>query len=112
MVLIFQLEVFCFTAEANEFAADVLGIEYLKKANRDPGALSIILEKLAGQELLVARRQDPFLRTHPLSKERLKFVNRHKLNQLIVETEKDKVMYKRLSKDRCLYSSLLVRPYS
>ncbi len=83
-------------SRANEFAADVLGIEYLKKANRDPGALSIILEKLAGQELLVARRQDPFLRTHPLSKERLKFVNRHKLNQLIVETEKDKVMYKRL----------------
>ena len=31
-------------SRANEFAADVLGIEYLKKANRDPGALSIILE--------------------------------------------------------------------
>ena len=83
-------------SRANEFAADALGIKYLKAAKRDPGALGIILEKLAGQELLVSERQDPFLRTHPLSRDRLKFIRRHKLNQFIKESEKDIVLYKRL----------------
>ena len=83
-------------SRANEFAADSLGIKYLKKANIDPGALGIILEKLAGQELLISRRQDPFLRTHPLSKDRLKFIRKHKLNNEIVEKNSDKILYKRL----------------
>ena len=83
-------------SRANEFAADTLGIKYLKKANRDPGALGIILEQLAGQELLISKRQDPFLRTHPLSKERLKFIRRHQLNDKVIETNKDKILYKRL----------------
>ena len=61
-------------SRANEYAADALGIKYLKKANRDPGALGIILDQLAGKELLISERQDPFLRTHPLSKERLSFI--------------------------------------
>tara|TARA_Y100001970_G_scaffold225139_1_gene277905 strand:- start:341 stop:1693 length:1353 start_codon:yes stop_codon:yes gene_type:complete len=83
-------------SRANEFAADALGIKYLKKANRDPGALGIILEQLAGQELLISSRQDPFLRTHPLSRERLKFIRKHKLSDKIVEPNKDKILYKRL----------------
>ena len=56
--------------------------------------LGIILEKLAGQELLISEKQDPFLRTHPLSKDRLKFIKRHKLNNEIVEPEKDKIFIK------------------
>ena len=83
-------------SRANEYAADALGIEYLKKANRDPGALSIILEQLSGKELLISERQDPFLRTHPLSKERLKFINKHKLSKKILEPKKDQIVYKRL----------------
>ena len=83
-------------SRANEFAADSLGIKYLKKANRDPGALGIILEQLAGQELLVSERQDPFLRTHPLSRDRLKFIRKHRLNDKIKEKNEDKILYKRL----------------
>ena len=83
-------------SRANEFTADSLGVKYLKMANRDPGALGIILEKLSGQELLIAKRQDPFLRTHPLSRDRLKFIRRHKLNDKVRESEKDKIIYKRL----------------
>ena len=83
-------------SRANEFAADSLGIKYLKKANVDPGALGIILEKLAGQELLISRRQDPFLRTHPLSRNRLNFIRKHQLNDEIVEKNSDKILYKRI----------------
>ena len=83
-------------SRANEYTADALGIKYLKKANRDPGALSIILEQLSGKELLISEKQDPFLRTHPLSKERLKFINKHKLSKKILEPKKDQIVYKRL----------------
>ncbi len=83
-------------SRANEYAADSLGIEYLKKANRDPGALGIILEELSGKELLISERQDPFLRTHPLSKERIKFIKKHKLSEKVIEPESDKIIYKRL----------------
>jgi len=83
-------------SRANEYAADALGIKYLKKANRDPGALGIILEQLSGKELLISERQDPFLRTHPLSKERLGFIKKHRLSDKVMEPEKDKIIYKRL----------------
>ncbi len=83
-------------SRANEFAADSLGIKYLLKANRDPGALGVILEKLAGQELLISKRQDPFLRTHPLSKDRLQFIRKHRLNKKIKETIEDQILYKRV----------------
>ena len=83
-------------SRANEYAADALGIKYLKKVNRDPGALGIILEQLSGKELLISERQDPFLRTHPLSKERLSFIKKHRLSDKVMEPEKDKIIYKRL----------------
>ncbi len=83
-------------SRANEYAADALGVKYLKEVNRDPGALGIILEQLSGKELLISERQDPFLRTHPLSKNRIKFINKHKLSDKIFEPERDRIIYKRL----------------
>ena len=83
-------------SRANEYAADALGVKYLKEVNRDPGALGIILEQLSGKELLISERQDPFLRTHPLSKNRIKFINKHKLSDKIFEPKKDRIIYKRL----------------
>ena len=67
MVLIYQEENSLLTVEPMNLLLTP-GNKVFKKANIDPGALGIILEKLAGQELLISRRQDPFLRTHPLSK--------------------------------------------
>ena len=62
-------------------------------ANRDPGALGIILEKLSGQELLIAKRQDPFLRTHRSLEIGLEGIE-HKLNDKVRESEKDKLFIK------------------
>ena len=61
-------------SRANEYVADALAIDFLKGIKRNPKSLSIILEKLYGQELLLIERQDPFLRTHPLSKARMDLI--------------------------------------
>ena len=83
-------------SRGNEYVADSLAIKYLKKVNRNPSALSIILEKLYGQELLILERQDPFLRTHPLSKERMDIIKQKASNNNIPESNHDKIAYLRI----------------
>jgi predicted Zn-dependent protease len=83
-------------SRGNEYIADNLAIEYLLKVNRNPASLSIILEKLYGQELLLLERQDPFLRTHPLSKERMAIIKQKAPDNNIPESNKDKVSYLRM----------------
>ena len=83
-------------SRGNEYVADSLAIEYLKKVNRNPASLSIILEKLYGQELLLLEKQDPFLRTHPLSKERMAIIKQKAFNNNIPESNEDKILYLRI----------------
>ena len=83
-------------SRANESVADSLGIKYLKKVKRDPAAMKIILEQLYGQELLLSKRQDPFLRTHPLTKDRIEFINRNSSGKKIKESREDKEKYYRI----------------
>jgi len=84
-------------SRGNEYVADTLAIEYLKKVKRDPASLSIILNKLYGQELLLARRQDPFLRTHPLSKARMDLIKQKTShNDIYLESKFDKSSYSRV----------------
>ena len=83
-------------SRGNEYIADSLAIKYLRKVNRNPASLSIILEKLYGQELLLLERQDPFLRTHPLSKERMNIIKQKAFNNNIPESSKDKISYLRI----------------
>ena len=83
-------------SRGNEYIADSLAVEYLLKVNRNPASLSIILEKLYGQELLLLERQDPFLRTHPLSKERMAIIKQKAPDNNIPESNKDKISYLRI----------------
>ena len=83
-------------SRGNEYIADSLAIEYLLKVNRNPASLSIILEKLYGQELLLLERQDPFLRTHPLSKERMTIIKQKAPDNNIPESYNDKISYLRI----------------
>ena len=83
-------------SRGNEYVADALAIKYLKKVNRNPAALSIILEKLYGQELLLLERQDPFLRTHPLSRERMEIIKKNTTGASIKESNFDQVSYLRI----------------
>merc|ERR1711991_22674 len=84
-------------SRSNEYVADTLAIDFLKKVKRNPKSLSIILEKLYGQELLLIERQDPFLRTHPLSKARMDLI-KQKTSSVdnYSESKFDKISYARI----------------
>ncbi len=84
-------------SRGNEYVADTLAIDFLKGVKRNPRSLSIILEKLYGQELLLMERQDPFLRTHPLSKARMDLIKQKTaVTENYSESEFDKVSYLRI----------------
>ena len=84
-------------SRGSEYVADNLAIDFLKKVKRDPRALSIILEKLYGQELLLIERQDPFLRTHPLSKARMDLIKQKTSSyEIYTESKFDKEAYLRI----------------
>jgi predicted Zn-dependent protease len=52
-------------------------LRYLEQNGQSARGLLEILEKLQDQELLAGSRQDPYLRTHPLSQERIAAVREH-----------------------------------
>ncbi len=55
----------------NEKYADAAAIKYMTAVNRSCIPLTKLLKKLGKQELLHENRQDPYLRTHPISQERI-----------------------------------------
>lgn len=59
---------------AQEQAADQAAVGMLAREGWPPLGLARLLERLHGQENLQVSRQDPYLRTHPLSRDRIDFV--------------------------------------
>ncbi len=64
---------FAFT-RSQEQAADQAAITYLDRLGWSAQGLERLLERMLDQELLAVSRQDPYFRTHPLSRDRLDFV--------------------------------------
>jgi predicted Zn-dependent protease len=60
-----------------ESQADQAALRYLEQTGQSARGLMDILTKLQSQEVMAAGRQDPYLRTHPLSQERLATVRTH-----------------------------------
>jgi predicted Zn-dependent protease len=65
---------FAFT-RAQENAADQAALVFLERAGWTPAGLGRLFARLADQELLPADAQDPYMRTHPLTRERIDVVN-------------------------------------
>ncbi|MBT0956424.1 M48 family metalloprotease [Alphaproteobacteria bacterium KMM 3653] len=57
---------------AEESSADQAGVRYLARAGIDPTAMIEVMELFSGQEALSASRVDPYVLTHPLSRERIR----------------------------------------
>jgi len=57
---------------AEESSADQAGVRYMARAGVDPQAMVEVLDLFRGQEALSSTRQDPYVRTHPLSADRLR----------------------------------------
>jgi len=71
-----QREFFAFT-RSQENAADQAGISYMDAIGQSSRGLLEFMEILANQEFLSAARQDPYMRTHPLTQERVMFLRNH-----------------------------------
>jgi predicted Zn-dependent protease len=67
-------------SRGQEQAADQAGIRYLDKLGYSSRGIAEFLRILSGQELLRSSRQDPYLRTHPITSERVRFVENHVKN--------------------------------
>ena len=59
---------------AEEASADQSGVRYMKAAGASPQGLLDALNIFAGQETLSVGRQDPYMRSHPLSRDRVRAV--------------------------------------
>nr|WP_235857863.1 M48 family metalloprotease [Marimonas lutisalis] len=64
--------VFMGHTRAEESSADQSAVRYMARAGADPGGLVTLMELFAGQELVSAARQDPYARSHPMSRDRLR----------------------------------------
>ncbi len=60
---------------AEEASADQAALRYLSQAGVDPNAMAVLLQRFLGQEALSAAHQDPYVRTHPPTRERIRAVN-------------------------------------
>lgn len=66
--------VFMAHTRAEEASADQSGIRYMAQAGIDPSAAADVMELFRGQEALNVGRQDPYARTHPLSRDRIRAI--------------------------------------
>ncbi len=57
-----------------ESAADRAGVKFMDATHQTSKGLMEFFDILGDQELLVTDRQDPYVRTHPLTRERVNFV--------------------------------------
>jgi predicted Zn-dependent protease len=56
---------------SQESSADQAAITYLDATAQSPRGLMDFMQKLSGQEALLLESQDPYLRTHPVTRERI-----------------------------------------
>jgi predicted Zn-dependent protease len=60
-----------------EGSADTAGLTFLDNLHMSARGMLAFMEKLEGQELLVSSRQDPYVRTHPLTQDRIDEIRHH-----------------------------------
>ncbi len=64
-------------SRTQEASADQAAFRILDATGQSARGMKEFFELMAGQELLSAARQDPYMRTHPLSQDRIKTVDEH-----------------------------------
>ncbi len=88
-----------------ESAADQAALRFLDATGQSSRGLLEFMDLLGAQELLSADRQDPYLRTHPLSRERVDAVQAH----LSRSPNRDKPQPARI---RALHRRMLAKLYA
>lgn len=57
-------------SRVQESAADQAGVKFMNATGQSPAGMAKVFDRFADQEALSGMRQDPFVRSHPLSRER------------------------------------------
>ncbi|MEQ8354188.1 MAG: M48 family metalloprotease [Kiloniellaceae bacterium] len=57
-----------------ENSADQSAVTLLRATQQSPRGLLAFMQELSGQEVLLTSNQDPYLRTHPLTQDRIEFL--------------------------------------
>jgi predicted Zn-dependent protease len=65
-----QRELLAFSRQ-QESSADQAGVKYLTSTGQSANGMLEVFNKFADQEALTGNRQDPFVRSHPLSRDRI-----------------------------------------
>ncbi|MCZ4279430.1 M48 family metalloprotease [Kiloniella laminariae] len=71
----FALRNFLSYTRQQEAAADQAAVKYLQATEQSPVGLRDFMSTLRGQEVLLSENQDPYLRSHPLTQERINFLD-------------------------------------
>jgi predicted Zn-dependent protease len=71
-----QRQMFAFT-RSQEQAADQAGVTFLDQIGQSSRGFEEFMEILSHKEVLSSVQQDPYLRTHPLTSERVDFLRNH-----------------------------------
>ena len=61
----------------HERSADQFAVNALDQAGISSKGLLEFMERIRGQELLITTRQDPYVRSHPLTRDRIAFIRAH-----------------------------------
>jgi predicted Zn-dependent protease len=64
-------------SQTQESSADQAGLKYMDQAGMSARGLADFFRVLEGQELLTVGRQDPYMRTHPVTRQRIQTVDEH-----------------------------------
>ena len=64
-------------SQTQEYAADAAALRYMDAAGLSSRGLLEFMETLEDQELVPARLQNPYVRTHPITRDRIKLVREH-----------------------------------
>ena len=98
-------------SRTQEASADQAGIKLMAAANINPHAALEVLEIFKGQELLTAKRQDPYIQTHPLNSQRISSIQKSLKTLNFKKNEKDKnidYMYNRM---RAKFKGFTEKPF-
>jgi len=62
---------------SQERSADQAAVDLLDRTQQSSEGMLRFMEKLSDQELLASSRQDPYIRSHPLTRDRIEFISEH-----------------------------------
>ncbi|MDA9926409.1 M48 family metalloprotease [Amylibacter sp.] len=98
-------------SRTQEASADQAGIKLMAAANINPHAALEVLEIFKGQELLTAKRQDPYIQTHPLNSQRISSIQKSLKTLNFKKNEKDKNIAYMYNRMRAKFKGFTEKPF-